>query len=383
MIKKIINAKIVHEDGIMESQNLYIKDEMIYSITDKELPYDVLVDAEGNYLSAGFIDIHVHGALDCDFMDGTKYAVVTVANYHCKHGTTTICPTVSAASYETTIRSLEGVRQAVLSGEMLPSFGGVHLEGPYFSLEQCGAQNPDYVTPPIPEDYNRILKNYGDILRRWSFAPELTGTKEFMDTLNEQGVITSLAHTNAKYEDVMLAYEEGCRLITHFFSCISSITRDRGFRILGVMECGYLLNDIVVEAIADGCHVPKELFRMLYQIKGRDNMCLVTDAIRCAGSKEQFSVSGGIPVKIKDGVACLMDESAFAGSIATTERLLQFCAGEVGIDLCDSIKMLTVNPAKVMGLKSKGKIEAGYDADLVIFDKDYSVRRVFVAGEEV
>ncbi len=383
MITKIINARIVCVDGILEDQSLYVEDGVIKAVTKESLPYENVIDAEGNYLSAGFIDLHVHGGMDYDFMDGTEEAVVTAANFHCKHGTTTICPTVSAASYETTVESLEGVRKAVNSGKMIPSFGGVHLEGPYFSLNQCGAQNADYITPPIPEDYERILAKYKDVLKRWSFAPELAGTETFMKALTKYDIVTSLAHTDAKYDDVMLAYREGCRLITHFFSCISSITRDKGFRILGVMECGYLLQDMMVEAIADGCHIPRELFRMLYQIKGSDRMCLVTDAIRCAGSDKEVSVSGGIPIKVKDGVARLMDESAFAGSIATTDRLVRFCTKEVGIDLCETIKMITVNPAKVMKLEKKGKIEAGYDADFVIFDEDIQIKKVFVAGEEV
>lgn len=383
MITKITNARIVTPERILENQNVYIENKIIKEVTEKSLPYDAIVDAEGNYLSAGFIDIHVHGALECDFMDGDEGAVVTAANFHCKHGTTTICPTVSATDYETTIQALEGVRRAVSSRKLLPAFGGVHLEGPYFSLNQCGAQNPAYITPPVPVQYESILKEYQDVLKRWSFAPELDGTKEFLDALNKYDIVTSVAHTDAEYNDVMLAYKNGCKLITHFFSCISSITREKGFRILGVTECGYLLKDVMLEVIADGCHVPKELFQMLYQIKGGDSICLVTDAIRCAGSKEVYSVSGGIPIKIKEGVARLMDESAFAGSIATTERLLQFCVKEVGIDLCETIKMMTVNPAKVMRLDRKGKVEAGFDADFVLFDENYMVKRIFVAGEEV
>ena len=134
---------------------------------------------------------------------------------------------------------------------------------------------------------------------------------------------------------------------------------------------------MMLEVIADGCHVPKELFRMLYQIKGSDTLCLVTDAMRCAGTKEEISHIGGVPCKIKNGVACLLDESAFAGSVATADRLIRFCVKDVGIGLCEAVKMMTVNPAKVLGLESKGKIAVGYDADLVIFDENIHVEGVF------
>lgn len=383
MMTKITNARIVTEDGILENKNIYIRDGVIEAVTEEGLPYSRVIDADGLYLSAGFIDLHVHGALNVDFTDGTAEEIVKAVNFHCKHGTTTIFPTTLAAAYDVTTNALRELKEAIVSGEILPHVGGIHMEGPYFSKAQCGAQNKNYITPPIEKEYKYILDTYGDIIARWSFAPELEGTKEFMDVLKEYQVVPSLGHTDAKYQDVMMAYENGCRLITHFFSCTSTITREKGFRVLGVTECGYLLKEMMVEAIADGCHVPKELFRMLYQIKGSDNICLVTDAIRLAGSESETGLSGGIPCKIKNGVACLMDESAFAGSIATTDRLVRFCVKDVGLDLCEAVKMATVNPARIMGLKKTGCIAEGYEADFVLFNDEIEVKRVFVAGEEV
>ncbi|MBR4099538.1 MAG: N-acetylglucosamine-6-phosphate deacetylase, partial [Clostridia bacterium] len=354
---------------------------VITHITDSDLPYDTQIDADGAYVSAGFIDLHVHGALDGDFADGDKNAVINAANYHCKHGTTTICPTTLSASYEAIDTALKAVKAAVATDEFLPNFAGVHLEGPYFSKNQSGAQNPEFITPPVKKDYQRLLKEYGDIISRWSFAPELKGTLEFLEALKQNDVVPSIAHSDAKYEDVLSVYQNGCKLITHFYSCISTITREKGFRKLGITECGYLFDDIVVEAIADGCHVPRDLFKMLYKIKGVDNICLVTDSMRCCGIDAEVSSIGGVPCKIKNGVACLMDESAFAGSIATTDRLVRFCVKEVGFDICDAVKMITVNPAKVMKLNNKGKIACGYDADIVIFDDDINIKKVIVAGK--
>lgn len=381
MITKISNGRIVTEKEVLNGKSIYIEDGVITHITDSDLPYDTQIDADGAYVSAGFIDLHVHGALDGDFADGDKNAVINAANYHCKHGTTTICPTTLSASYEAIDTALKAVRAAVATDEFLPNFAGVHLEGPYFSKNQSGAQNPEFITPPVKKDYQRLLKEYSDIISRWSFAPELEGTLEFLEALKQNDVVPSIAHSDAKYEDVLSVYQNGCKLITHFYSCISTITREKGFRKLGITECGYLFDDIVVEAIADGCHVPRDLFKMLYKIKGADNICLVTDSMRCCGIDAEVSSIGGVPCKIKNGVACLMDESAFAGSIATTDRLVRFCVKEVGLDICDAVKMITVNPAKVMKLNNKGKIACGYDADIVIFDDDINIKKVIVAGK--
>ncbi len=380
MIRKFSNARIVGEREILDAENLYVEEGKIIAITDEELPYDEEIDVQGKFLSPGFIDLHVHGGADCDFMDGNEEAVIAAANYHYQNGTTTICPTTLSASYEQTTAALDAIQKAIDSGKIQPNVAGVHMEGPYFALTKCGAQNKTYITPPVPEDYTRILQDYGNLVKRWSFAPELPGTSEFLDVLSEKGVVASIAHSEATYDDVMAVYDKGCRLITHFYNCISTITKEKGYRILGITECGYLLKDMMLEVIADGCHVPKELFRMLYQIKGSDTLCLVTDAMRCAGSKEAISHIGGVPCKIKNGVACLMDESSFAGSVATADRLIRFCVKDVGIDLCEAVKMMTVNPAKVLGLESKGKIAVGYDADLVIFDENIQVERVFVQG---
>ena len=383
MITKITGGKLVTEWEVLCGKALYIEDGRILTITEECLPFDTQVDAGGNYVSAGFIDLHCHGAKGCDFADGTVAAVITAANHHCQHGTTTIFPTTFSSSVQQIEDSLAAVREAMASAELLPHIPGVHLEGPYFSKKQCGAQNPDFITPPVRADYLQLLDGYGDVIRRWSFAPELPGAAEFQQALADRGVTASAGPSDAVYDDLLAAYNNGLRLITHMYSCTSTITREKGFRRLGVIEFAYLYDDVVVEAIADGCHIPKELFRLLYKIKGGDGICLVSDAMNCCGIDTEFSSIGGVPCKIKNGVACLLDESAFAGSIATADRLVRFCVKDVGLPVAEAVKMITVNPAKVMGLTKKGRLAAGMDADLVIFDEDIRIQRVFVSGKEV
>lgn len=380
MITKITNGKIITENEITVGKDVYLSDGKITAVTSDKLPFDRLIDADGNYVSAGFIDMHAHGAAGCDFATGSAEDIIKAANHHCKHGTTTIFPTTLSSSIQSLKQSLENINKASDSNKLLPNMAGVHLEGPYFSKKQCGAQNPDFITPPKKADYERILKNYGGLIRRWSFAPELEGSVEFTEKLIKNNIIPSIAHSDAVYDDVMSVYEKGCKLITHFYSCISTITREKGYRKLGIMECGYLYDDIMVEAIADGHHIPVNLFKLLVKIKGTDSICLVTDSMSCCGVETEFTELGGVPCKIKNGVAFLLDESAFAGSIATTDCLVRFCVKDVGLSVCDAVKMITVNPAKVMSLKSKGKLEEGFDADIVIFDDDINIKNVIVGG---
>ena len=381
MITKITNGKIVTENEITVGKDIYLSDGKITAVTGDKLPFDRLINADGNYVSAGFIDMHTHGAAGCDFATGSPEDIVKAANHHCKHGTTTIFPTTLSSSIQSLEQSLENINIATELNELLPNIAGVHLEGPYFSKNQCGAQNPDFITPPIKEDYERIIKKFGALIKRWSFAPELDGSAEFTETLIKNNIVPSIAHSDAVYEDVMSVYANGCKLITHFYSCISTITREKGYRKLGIMECGYLYDDITVEAIADGHHIPTELFKLLYKIKGSDKICLVTDSMSCCGVDTEFTELGGVLCKIKNGVACLLDESAFAGSIATTDCLVRFCVKDVGIDICNAVKMITINPAKVMGLETKGKIKSGFDADIVIFDEDINFKNVIVGGK--
>ena len=381
MITKISNGKIILENAILEGKNIYIKDGIILDITDNELPFNNEINAEGQYLSPGFIDIHLHGAAGGDFSNGSVDENIAAANYHCMHGTTSLFPTTLSSSFESITNALEALRETVKSEELMPNICGVHLEGPYFSKKQCGAQNTEFITPPIKAHYERIINEYSDIVKRWSFAPENEGSVEFLEALNDKRVISSIGHSDAKYDDVMAVYSKGCKLITHFYSCISTITREKGFRKLGITECGYLLDDMAVEIIADGCHVPKELFSMLLKIKGSDNICLVTDAISCCGIDSTEYSLGGVPCKIKNGVAYLLDESAFAGSVATADRLVRFCVKDMGLGLCEAVKMMTINPARIMGLDKKGRIAQGYDADIILFDDNINVTKVIVSGE--
>ena len=384
MITAIHNGKVISDNKITDGMSVYFEDGKIIAVSDKKLPCDKELDARGGYVSPGFIDIHVHGGGGYEFVDGTREAVVGASTIHVKHGTTTLFPTLSAYEYDKTAKALETVKK--YADEALPNIYGCHLEGPYFSPAQSGAQDPSFIRAPDEKEYSLLYDNFGDVIKRWSYAPELEGSEKFQKFLSENGIVASAGHTDAIYDDILAVYKKGMKLVTHLYSCTSTITRKDGFRRLGVIETAYLYDDIDVETIADGCHLPPELLKLIYKIKGDDHMCLVTDAIRHGGMTDIENTAcenGNVPYIIEDGVAKFEDRSAFAGSIATTDVLVRTCVKKAEIPLASAVKMITVVPARIMGLKSKGKIHAGYDADIVIFDYDINVVCTIVNGKVV
>lgn len=386
MKTQIMHADLIMPDGIQENAGLLIEDGIITAINPCTREADTVIDAGGCYICPGFVDLHVHGGGGFEFIDATAEAVLAAANIHGRHGTTTIYPTLSAYSETATCAALDAIRRCCHSAELLPHIGGVHLEGPYFSVGQAGAQDPQYIRDPDPQEYARILGRYGDLIRRWSYAPEKAGAPVFQRCLADAGIVGAIAHTDAQYDHVKTVFDLGCHLVTHLYSGTSTITRKGGFRRLGVIESAYLLDEMDVETIADGCHLPPLLLQLIFKLKGREHMCLVTDSIRFGGLTDCDQAPGGtvsVPYLIEDGVAKLADRSAFAGSIATMDTLVRVCAGLAGISLVDTVYMATAVPARIMGLKKKGRIQVGFDADLVMIDRELQVQQVIIAGKKI
>lgn len=376
MITKITNGKIITENKIISGKNIYIKDGKILYITEKNMDFDCTINAKNNYVSSGFIDLHCHGGAGYEFIDGTKEAIEKACKIHLFGGTTTIYPTLSAYDFKNTENALKSIEKH--KNDFTVNIPGVHLEGPYFSPEQSGAQLTEYIKNPDKNEYEKIYSGYKDLIKRWSYAPELTGAEEFLKFLLKNKIVPSMGHTNAKFPEIKQDYEKGCKLVTHLYSCTSSITRENGFRILGVNECAYLFDDMYVEAIADGCHLPKELLKLIYKLKGSDKICLVTDSIRFGGMKSVTDTKK-YPYTIENGVAKLKDKNAFAGSIATANILVKNCL-KADIPIETAVKMITEVPAKIMGLKTKGKIKENYDADIIIFDKNINITHIIAKG---
>lgn len=381
MMLRIKSDKII-TDGKLFDGYVYIENGVITKITAEENPADESYDFTGKYVSPGFIDTHTHGGLGVSFYNSSEEDVIKACNFHLAHGTTTICPTVIACAYDEIVRSLEFITAAIFSGKINSNVPGAHIEGPYLSKEQCGAQVPKFITPPIKNEYESIVERFGKYVKRWTYAPENDKNGDFCRYITSHGIIASAGHSNAKYEDMCVAIENGCNLITHLYSCVSTVTRDHGFRSLGVIESTYLRDELNAEIICDGKHLPPELIKMIIKIKGSDKVILTTDSIEAAGTEDLRGRFSDTEYIIEDGVAKLTDRSAFAGSIATADVLIRTLTKECGYCIPESVKMLTENPAKLLGLK-KGEIRDGFDADIVIFDEEINVSDVFVMGKKI
>ena len=383
-----INAKIVFVDRIAEGAVRIDggKITAIYEGAYETLPDDVVVDVSGDYLSPGFIDVHVHGGGGGYFMSGERAEIDATCKMHMKHGTTTMTPAISAAPKEVIIKSFEGITEYEKTEKVRPNFLGLYLEGPYLAPGACGAIPAGYIREPDPNEYRELLERFPNIVR-WGLAPELHGAVDMVRELTARGVRTSIAHTEAFYDDAMAAREAGLDSITHFYSLTPTVRRVNAYRYAGVIEFGYLYDDIFVEVIADGCHLPAPLLKLIYKIKGSDRIMLVTDGTSASGVEEndgkQYYTQMGKPIIVEDGVAKVLDRSCFAGSVATTDRLVRTMVNLAEIPLFEAVKMVSATPAAYFKVfDKKGSIALGKDADLVIFDKDVNVKSVYVMGNK-
>lgn len=380
----ILPDKILHEGFIVFSNGIIT--EIGEGHCEEYNDSDTIIDAKKNYVSPGFIDMHTHGAGGHDFMDNTIEAYLGAASTHAKYGTTSLVPTTLTSTIEELLKTFsvyEQVKEVNINGAELL---GLHLEGPYFAYNQRGAQDPKYLRNPHPNEYNEILAKGGNHIIRWSMAPELDGALVLGDLLQSKGILASLGHTDALYEDVIKAYKHGFTHVTHLYSCMSTVTRRNAYRYAGAIEAAYMIDNMSVEIIADGIHLPKSLLQYVCKFKPLDTIVLCTDSMRAAGMPDGEyilgSIDNGQKVIVEDGVAKLPDRSAFAGSVATTDRLVRTMIDIAGVPLFDAVKMITQNPARILGIsKNKGSLEIGKDADIIIFDSNISVQTTIVKGK--
>lgn len=386
---KIINAQLITPYRMIKNATVVVEGEKIVSAGAQNIEVEgaTEIDAGGQYLSPGFIDIHLHGGGGSDFMDGSETAFIKIAETHARFGTTALSPTTLTSEKMYLLDTLDIYKRADKNNTMGSQFIGMHLEGPYFSINQRGAQDPRYIRNPDPEEYRDVIRHSNSI-KRWSAAPELPGAIEFGRYLRSKGILPAIAHTDAVYEDVIEAFENGYTLATHFYSSMSGVTRRACFRYAGVIESGYLIDEMDLEIIADGVHLPAPLLNLIYKTKGADRIALITDAMRAAGAPPGDSVIGnlhnGLRVIVEDGVAKLPDRSSFAGSIATADRLVRNMIELADAPLIDAVRMMTSTPARIMGIDDrKGSVVAGKDADMVIFDRNITIDKTIINGKIV
>ena len=380
---KIINAKIVTYDQIVSGE-LCIDGKKIAGINLPGFEADFLVDAAGCYVSPGFIDIHTHGSFGHDYMDCTEDAFIEIPRKAVEYGATSLVPTLMSSDVEElrdSIRVYEGCKHKLGDGANIL---GLHLEGPYFSPKRAGAQVARFLKNPPKEEYMGILEETDSIIR-WDAAPELPGTLEFGRDMVKAGVLPSIAHTDATYEEVLAAFDAGFTHITHMYNAMSTISKVNSYRFSGVIESAYLIDGMTLEIIADGRHLPYSLLQFVTKFKPVDKIALITDSMRGAGGKDGErsvigSIKNGREVIIEDQVAKVLDRSGFAGSVCTTDRLLRTMLSLAGTSVVNAVRMAATVPARLSNAPAKGLIKPGFDADLTIFDDNINIQKTIIGG---
>ena len=384
MKTRIINARIVLADGILESGCVVFEDGIITYVGEENLPADISFDAKGQYLLAGFIDIHCHGGGGYDFMDATPEQMRRISEFHLSHGTTTLVATTLTDSWEYIERALDRFR---MLGEDRLTLSGVHLEGPWFSPLQCGAQDVSEMENASASKLRKLKEQY-PFIERVSIAPEVDPALEAGRAAVGMGMVAAIGHTDASFDQTIAAAENGYSLTTHLYSGMRGVIRKNAYREAGCIEASLYDDRLTVEVIADGKHLPAALLKFIYKIKGADKICLVTDATRGAGAKEGESIilgrfDGGTEAIIEDGVAKLPSREAFAGSVATTDRLVRTVHEFAELPIWEISKMMSSTPARAMGYSDRGSIKPGLRADFVLMDANLCVQNVFFEGNKV
>jgi N-acetylglucosamine-6-phosphate deacetylase len=377
-----INAKLLLRDRVMHgcvaTQGNLITE---VSASPPDVAGTEVIDCCGMYLSPGFIDLHIHGGGGSDFMDGTQESVQTILATHGKFGTTSMLPTTLTGSRESVIQALKTIERAEKAWKGGPRILGAHLEGNFFSMEQKGAQNPAYIIPPTKENYQPILDAVSNI-KRVSCAPEVENALNFAKELKSRGILVSAAHTVATYEEFLAGINNGFSHVTHIFNGMSHVHSPNYYCSAGVCESALLFDEVCVEVIADGKHVPRELLKLLYKVKGPEYMHMCTDAICATDMPEGEYRLGGLEMVVKDHAAALKTGDSFAGSVCTTDRLVRTMVQIAGVPLYDAVRMMTATPAKLIGAYDYlGSLQVGKLADLNIFDEEINVKYTLIDGE--
>lgn len=382
MYKQIYGGRILTPQGWLLNGSVIVEGSKIFAVENTELP---IVGAErinvhGADIVPGGIELHCHGGGGRDFMEGTKEAFEVAVNAHLQYGTTSIFPTLSSSTVPMINAAIDTCAEFVKDKES-PVLG-LHLEGPYFNPVQAGAQIPEWIKLPNPEEYYPIMERGKGVLKRWDEAPELEGSVGFIRACRSHDILPSIAHTRAQFYQVHAANVVGMTHATHFYNAMPVVYKNREFKVPGTVESIFAEKNMTIEMIADGIHVPPIMLKMAWQVKGTEQTCFITDSLACAASESPKAFDPR--VILEDGVCKLADRSALAGSIATMDRLVQVAVQKAEIPMEDACRMISEVPAKIMGVYDrKGSLQPGKDADIIAFDSEQKLCFVMQAGRIV
>lgn len=367
---KFKNAKVYidgafTEGGIEFNENILAAGEFV---TEGE-------DLEGAYVIPGLIDIHTHAAVGEDASDGISEGMTKMSLYYAKDGVTSWCPTTMTLKEPELNAAMDAIRDFKRPGNGA-KVAGIHMEGPFVSMEKRGAQNPENIAAPNIEMFRRLNERSGNLVKVITMAPEEPGAMEFIKEISKECLI-SVGHTTASYDIAMEAYRNGAGSLTHLFNAMPSLLHREPGPIAAAAESGAF-----AEIITDGIHVHPAAIRIAHRLFG-ERLILISDSLRCAGMPDGDYELGGQPITMKDGKATLTGTDTIAGSSIHLSEGLRRCVS-FGISLEDAVYAATEAPAKAIKVFDKvGSLEKGKAADIVVLDKNLNVLKVFIDGEEI
>ena len=378
MLTQIINGHILTPQGWLKEGSLLISDGVILEVTNSDLAVigAKVIDAKGMYILPGFVSMHSHGGGGYDFTEATEEAFKGAMEAHLKHGATSIFPTLSSSSFETIGKAVDVCEK--LKAENSNVLQGLHIEGPYLNRKMAGEQWKEFLKDPDPAEYIPLLERT-NCIKRWDISPELPSGHDFGKYTSSRGILTAVTHTEAEYDEIKAAFNSGFTHAAHFYNAMPGFHKRREYKYEGTVESVYLTDGMSVEVIADGIHLPATILKLVYKLKGVEQTCLVTDALKYAAN-EGKEIDDPRYI-IENGVCKLADHSSLAGSLATMDTLVRTMVNKAGIPLADAVRMASETPANLIGISDKkGSLQKGKDADIVIMDRDINVRCVLSKG---
>ena len=379
----LVNGRIVLPQTVEIGKALIVDGSKIAVITNLgELGDEIeKVDVNGRIIAPGLIDIHTHGALGHTFNEPTAEAFGVITRANARRGVTALLATPATAPIPNLVDCLEFSRRWMSEARDGAQVLGVHLEGPYFSLPQAGAQDPANIRNPDDGTVEQLLAHH-DVIRMISYAPELPGALELTSRLAALDIVAAAGHSSAKEDEIAAAIKSGLKHIIHIWSAQSTTVREGPWRKPGLLEVSLTYDDLTVEMICDNKHLPPTLMKLAYKCIGPDRLCVISDATSGAGLSEgsRFQM-GEMAYEVHNGVGMMFDHSCFAGSTTLVNDMIPILIEHVGIPLPEVIRMAALTPARVIGVADrKGSLEKGKDADIAIFNDDFTAWGTLING---
>ena len=379
MLTQLINGNILTPQGWIKDGSVLISNGKILEVTNSDLAVigAKVIDVKGMNIVPGFVGMHIHGGGGSDYTEATPEAFETATKAHLLHGATSVFPTLTSTTFENIAKAAKVCEELMKTDKVIR---GLHIEGPYLNPKMAGSQWGEYLSIPNKDEYAALLDSTSCV-KRWDISPEIEGGYEFGKYVSSKGILTAITHTEAEYEDIKKAFASGFIHAAHFYNAMPGFHKRREYKYEGTVESVYLTDGMSVEVIADGRHLPATILKLVYKLKGVEQTCLVTDALKYAAFDGEVDEPRYV---IENEVCKLADHSSLAGSLATMDKLVWTMVKKAGIPLEDAVRMASETPAKIIGIDNcKGTLQRGKDADIVILDKDVNVRCVFSYGEIV